>query len=475
MIGNALFDIRHSNCTFSLILFIGTGLLGLWFNPVTVEAGEIGVVSVSRLNLRSEPGTAKPPILTLKKGERVQVLKHDKGWLNVQYGGRTGWIINKTSYIRLETDDGLPTTDPEMSRAKKKALDIRRKIQSHKAEVAAFTKKEKGIVNSLNDIDFALNAARKRRKAMEAESAQIDKEMASTELDINMLAEEFDENRVYAARRLVALYKLDRIGQINVLASAASIHELVQRQIVLGRILDNDRKVLMQLAKNQSELRRLLKEQQARKTAKASIQTTLKKEIGEMARKKARRQEILSDVRSQKSLQMAALANLKQSAEALDEKIKMLLLQQVQTEPTFNLPARPFAGLKGLLKMPVAGKIVSKFGQHKNRKFNVVNFRGGIDIKADRGEPVRAVCAGDVVFANWFKGYGNMIIIDHGGGFHTVYANIEEMFKTVGEGAQTGEVVATVGDTGAITGGNLYFEIRQDSKPVDPLKWIAKG
>jgi len=105
----------------------------------------------------------------------------------------------------------------------------------------------------------------------------------------------------------------------------------------------------------------------------------------------------------------------------------------------------------------------------------VVNFRSGIDIKADRGEPVRAVCVGEVVFANWFKGYGNMIIIDHGGGFHTVYANIEEFFKKVGDGAQTGEVVATVGDTGSITGAKLHFEIRRDSKPVDPLKWIAKG
>ena len=124
--------------------------------------------------------------------------------------------------------------------------------------------------------------------------------------------------------------------------------------------------------------------------------------------------------------------------------------------------------------MPVKGKILSAFGPYKNRQFNVINFRNGIDIQAERGEPVRAVCKGKVVFAAWFKGYGNMIIIEHGNCFHTVYANIEELFKKVGQGVQTGEVVATVGDTGSETGSKLYFEIRKDRKPVDPLKWIDR-
>lgn len=125
--------------------------------------------------------------------------------------------------------------------------------------------------------------------------------------------------------------------------------------------------------------------------------------------------------------------------------------------------------------MPVKGKIISFFGPFKNKKFNVINFQSGIKIKSDRGEPIRAVSDGHVLYASWFKGYGNMIIIDHGDSYYTVYAHAEELFTTKGTRVETGQVVATVGDSGSMIGPNLHFEIRHHGKPIDPLKWIKKG
>jgi septal ring factor EnvC (AmiA/AmiB activator) len=140
-----------------------------------------------------------------------------------------------------------------------------------------------------------------------------------------------------------------------------------------------------------------------------------------------------------------------------------------------NMPAESFIAFKGLLNMPVKGKIITRFGPHKNNKFNVVNFRSGIDIKSDRGEPIRAVSFGRVLYAGWFKGYGNMIIIDHGDNYYTIYAHAEELFKSKGDAVETDEVIATVGDSGSMIGPSLYFEVRHHGKPVDPLKWIEKG
>jgi septal ring factor EnvC (AmiA/AmiB activator) len=128
-----------------------------------------------------------------------------------------------------------------------------------------------------------------------------------------------------------------------------------------------------------------------------------------------------------------------------------------------------------LLPLPVDGKIITKFGPFRNEDFNVMNFRSGIDIQADRGEPVRAVHGGKVLYAGWFKGYGNMIIIDHGGSYYTVYANNEELFKEEGSAVEAGEVIATVGDTGSSLGPKLYFELRYHGKPVDPMEWIHHG
>ena len=128
---------------------------------------------------------------------------------------------------------------------------------------------------------------------------------------------------------------------------------------------------------------------------------------------------------------------------------------------------KPIVTYKGLLNMPVKGKIIRLFGPYKNKRFNVINFRSGIDIAAEMGEPVRAVFSGKIVYASWFKGYGNMIIIDHGRNFHTVYAHVEDIFKAKGDTVETGEVIATVGDTGSITGPQLHFEVRHHGKPLN--------
>ena len=125
--------------------------------------------------------------------------------------------------------------------------------------------------------------------------------------------------------------------------------------------------------------------------------------------------------------------------------------------------------------MPVKGKVISRFGKYKNTEFDVMNFRSGIGIKAGKGDPIRAVYAGKVLFSSWFNGYGNMLIIDHGNHYCTLYAHAEEVFKKEGDRVEAGEVIATVGDTGSMTGPGLHFEVRHNGKSVDPMKWLKKS
>jgi murein hydrolase activator len=134
-----------------------------------------------------------------------------------------------------------------------------------------------------------------------------------------------------------------------------------------------------------------------------------------------------------------------------------------------------FESFKGLLNMPAEGTIVDTFGPRGDGKVKDRRFCGGISVKAERGEPVKAVKDGRVLFAGWFKGYGNMIIIDHGRHYYTVYAYAQELFKAKGDLVDSGEVIATVGDSGPISGPRLYFEVRHHGKPVDPMVWIRKG
>ena len=191
-----------------------------------------------------------------------------------------------------------------------------------------------------------------------------------------------------------------------------------------------------------------------------------------MSQKREKRSKLLTEIRSKKSYELAAIESLKMTATALDKKIKSLSSELNRHDQKIN---SSFLAFKGLLIMPARGKIIKFFGPYQNTKFNVINFRSGIDIKAKRGESVLAVCSGKVLYSSWFKGYGNMIIIDHGNSYYTLYAHVEEIFKAKGEAVETGEVIATVGDTGSMIGPNLHFEIRHHGKPVDPLKWLKTG
>jgi murein hydrolase activator len=123
----------------------------------------------------------------------------------------------------------------------------------------------------------------------------------------------------------------------------------------------------------------------------------------------------------------------------------------------------------------VTGEIVSRFGPVQSGNYKAFTFQSGIDIKVKRGEPVRSVFRGEVVFAEWLSGYGNLVIIDHGENYYTLYAHLQEVFKKTGDTADTGEVIATVGDTGSINEVSLHFQLRHHGKPVDPMKWFNKG
>jgi len=138
-------------------------------------------------------------------------------------------------------------------------------------------------------------------------------------------------------------------------------------------------------------------------------------------------------------------------------------------------PSRPLAASKGLLIFPVKGKILNSYGPYRHPRLNIQVFRNGIDIAAERGEPVKAVHAGTVLYANWFKAYGNIVVIDHGDHYYTVYAHLEDVFKSVDHQVEAGDVIATVGDSGAMGATGLYFELRHHDRPLDPVEWLNRG
>ncbi|MBT9589358.1 MAG: peptidoglycan DD-metalloendopeptidase family protein [Thiobacillus sp.] len=130
---------------------------------------------------------------------------------------------------------------------------------------------------------------------------------------------------------------------------------------------------------------------------------------------------------------------------------------------------RPFSGLKGLLRLPVAGELMNRFGAP--REGGGLSWKG-LFIRSAQGTAVKAIAAGQVVFSDWLRGFGNLVIVDHGEGYMSLYSNNESLYKQVGERVQPGDAIATVGNSGGQPDTGLYFEMRHQSRPVNPLLWV---
>jgi len=466
-----------------VILYAAAGIILVpQFSDVYgAQSGEIGIVVVNKLNFRREPGIKTPPLTYIKKGTKVKIIEHHDGWLKIVYKDQVGYIRNLKNYVRIISSGNRgekrikENYTGNFESYKNEAERINRKIEKEKAEVLESARKEASIVNNLNDIDLAIDKARKSVLSLKDELSALEEETAETRITFKDHKKRIKTSEDYASERLVALYKLNWLGRIYVLASAQSMYDLFQRKKAMEQILAYDENIRHSLLDSKIRLQKLLNRLEIQKTEKLSVQTALRKQISMRSRERSKRSKLLDDIRKKRSLKLAALESLKEAAADLDQAIKSLNSEFDLTGPKRNISSKSFSSLKGLLNMPVKGKIISFFGPHKNNEFKTINFQSGIEIKADMGEPIRAVYDGRILYASWFKGYGNMLIIDHKNNYYTVYAHAQDLFASKGDTVGMGEVVATVGDSGSMIGPSLHFEVRYHGKPLDPLEWIKKS
>ena len=361
----------------------------------------------------------------------------------------------------------------KIDKLKKDAASINKKIKKNKDRLKDFTKKELDVVDTLNKVDISLHLTKKKAAILHKDLTDLEKQNQSVQKQYNDLQKQIEINEIYVSRRISGLYKLACLGKLHILVNADSIIDFFQRKRALEQILDYDNKIINNLKNQKIECRKMADIIAERKQEYLKLEKKYKTQASLLKYQQKKRKKLLKKIREKKSLTKASLACLRKSSKKLDRKIKSLQASRRKNEK--KSPAGSFKSFKGLLKMPVKGKIVSFFGPYKNTEFNVMNIQSGIDIKADSGTPVHCVMEGEIIYSSWFKGYGNMVIIDHGDNYYTLYAHVEELYKHKGDKVLTGETIATVGDSGSMSGPMLHFEIRHHGKPVDPGKWLKKG
>jgi septal ring factor EnvC (AmiA/AmiB activator) len=341
---------------------------------------------------------------------------------------------------------------------------IEKDLLEQQGELLSVDIKEKGILGEIERLEREVVIHKRSVKELSSRIKEISCEIKSGQKRIQRLNESSSAAKTYLKKRLVAFYKFGRPGYVWLLASSDTLQEFQKTIKYMKTIMAQDRQVLdildRQMRQGQSELSRL-KENVAKvaelKKFKNSRMALLEKYI-------EKKVFLLMKTHREKEFYAKAVKELKEATRALSE-----TMMHLETRKKKSVAPESFAKMKGKLPLPLKGKIlrdVKQFG------FNPFMHRRGIYITGSPGEAVRSVFPGRIDYSGWFKGYGQLLIIDHGYHYFTVFAHLEEIVKKKGEAVSGGEVIGVVGDPGWQVGPGVYFEIRKGGNHLDSKRWL---
>ena len=364
--------------------------------------------------------------------------------------------------------------------------DIRQEINDKKGLLKKTRTIEKKVSGELQQIDRNLKEKEASLKLLGIELGKAEQALGRTGREIERATAEADRKRQQIRRRLTALYKGGEIGSARMYFASETFPQMLENQRYLQGVLKGDRQLFSEYSAKIEQLKGLkgMLERDAERKEKIIASIAAKKQ--EIEAEKAKKASYLSKVRETGKSQQAALRELIVNARRLQAMIERLDASQRKSystksdkkqtfggrEPLPAVPDKGFAGQRGRLAIPVKGEIVERYGRHKHPEYNSFTVSNGISVAAPQGADIRAVFDGQVIFADYFKGYGNMVILDHGGGYFSLYGHASRISRRVGSQVARNDVIASIGDVDSTRGPQLYFELRHQGKPIDPSPWF---
>jgi murein DD-endopeptidase MepM/ murein hydrolase activator NlpD len=249
----------------------------------------------------------------------------------------------------------------------------------------------------------------------------------------------------------------------------------------LGSLASLDARLIQEYRGTSDRLEDRRSREESRQRELASLRADAQREQAEVDADAAKRRVLLAKVRDERAYHERMVGELTEASRRLEAFIRDLQTKQRRlakipppAKPGTETPAIGFGTLRGRLPWPTDGRVVSSFGAQVHPRFGTRTFRNGVDIEPGEGRDVAAVFAGHVVYTGWFKGYGNLIILDHDNEYYTLYAHVADILVKEGDDVKQGQRIGTVGDTGSLEGTRLYFEVRFEGKPQNPEQWLRK-
>jgi murein DD-endopeptidase MepM/ murein hydrolase activator NlpD len=363
--------------------------------------------------------------------------------------------------------------DAKIRAEKEKQAQIHSRLEAKRSELHGVTLRYNDLQRQLGETNAAIAQVNGRIGSLEEQASSTQRKIDWNTIELDAAKKSLALHDTLLRRRLVNIYENGDLSYLNVLTSVRSFSEFVERWEDLRLLIAaNERAVRARkaaeekVASAEADLERtrleLASQQQAQQQARSQLDS--------LASERQNLVELAADQRRHVAAQVAEMEDLSAAEEAQLE----ALIQERERELEAQRKAAGIAGGveteggAGSFSWPVTGTITSPFGWRSNPFGGAPEFHQGLDIAAPTGTTVTAAAGGTVIMAQWYGGYGNYILIDHGGGYSTGYGHLSAIYVSQGQTVQRGQAIGAVGSTGQSTGPHLHFEVRINGKPVDP-------
>ena len=344
---------------------------------------------------------------------------------------------------------------------------VRGEITKLRARLEGVRQQAQSAARELEESDLELGIRSRELEIATAEETRIAAEQQALETQVAALVPRIAQQKDDLRKRLVALYRLGGLSYVRMFLALDIDTNPIEAVSMLSYLVTHDARAVSRFQAAQRQLS--VEQTQLAQRRQALHQTRLAVEERRRAVALAvqQKQTLLARLRTEESGTAEQLAVLEEKARRLQRLVDALSQQKSGLAPQLDIRS-----VQGALAWPVEGKVIETFGKQRNPKFSTFTINNGLKIEAVAGTPVHAVFEGTVLFSQWFKGYGNLIILDHGNRVFSLYGNVKSPLVAAGQRVAGGQPIAGVGESEDASSGHLYFEIRQDNRPEDPQKWL---
>ncbi|MBX3237474.1 MAG: peptidoglycan DD-metalloendopeptidase family protein [Nitrospiraceae bacterium] len=392
---------------------------------------------------------------------------------------RTAWCAMVPFVTALGMLSGLAqaekkdTYTDKIEQEKKTLEKLRGTIEEKRKKSDEAEKKRESVLQGLQSLDERLVRHRQEHQDILKQLRKKDHEIEQMSVQLSRLAERIDERQDAIAARLRVQYVEGRFGHLKTLLAAGSYADFQRRFQYLSAVSQREYQVVETYRKDADRMAEVEHEREEARRGILAYKTNTEQKLAQIHGLKKEKKVYLAKITQQKESYDRAVEELEKSAARVDS-----LLKELETRRRAAAARPPSAtgglrALKGTLLWPTDGQVVSYFGRQKHPTFNTYIQRKGIEIRAAEGSNIRAVSGGQVAYADWLKGYGLVIIVDHANGVFSLYAHASKILTTVGARIDAGDTIGETGDTGMTGESTLYFELREGAEPVDPLMWLT--